>query len=93
MIFVNSDKGRGYFEKIKKNIIFKVVDIDKSVTFNPSAYKSCTYTRKKKSFYKKYKVNDFDLLIEKLMKEKILKRIVIFSMRVKGKIKRMICER
>lgn len=93
LIFVNSDRGREYFEKIKENVIFKVVDIYKSVTFNPSAYRSCTYTRKKKIFYKKYKVNDFDLLIEKLMKEKSLKKIVTFSKRVKGKFKRMICKR
>ena len=90
---MNSDKGREYFEKIKEKIIFRIVDIDKSVTFNPSAYKSCTYTRKKIDFYKKYKINDFNLLIEKLLKENTLKKIVTFSNRVKGKIKRMICER
>ena len=90
---MNSDKGREYFEKIKENIIFKVVDIDKSVTFNPSAYRSCTYTRKKEIFYKKYKINKFDELIEKLMKENSLKKIVTLGNRVKVKIKRMICER
>ena len=90
LIFVNSDKGKDYFEKIKGKIIFRIVDIDKSVTFNPSAYKSCTYTRKKKNFYKKYKVSDFNLLIEELMKENSLKKIVTFSNRVKDKIKRMI---
>ena len=45
-----------YFEKIKKNIIFKIVDIHRAVTFNPSAHKSCTYTRKRGIFYKKYKI-------------------------------------
>ena len=93
LIFLNSDKGKEYFERIKEKIIFRIVDINKSVTFNPSAYRSCIYTRKKKNFYKKYKVSDFNLLIEKLMKENSLKKIVTFSNRVKGKIKRMICER
>ena len=87
---MNSDKGREYFEKIREKIIFKIVDIDTSVTFNPSAYRSCTYTRKKIDFYKKYKVSDFNLLIEELMKENSLKKIVTFSNRVKDKIKRMI---
>ena len=90
LIFVNSDKGKDYFEKIKGKIIFRIVDIYKSVTFNPSAYRSCTYTRKKIDFYKKYKVSDFNLLIEELMKENSLKKIVTFSNRVKDKIKRMI---
>lgn len=90
LIFVNSDKGRKCFEKIKENIIFKVVDINESVTFNPSAFRACAYTKKKSIFYKKYKGENFNLLINKLTKESISKKIKTYSNRIKSKIRRVI---
>ena len=77
LIFVNSDKGRECFEKIKENIIFKVVDIDRTVICNPSAIRASIYTKKKLTFYKIYKKENFDLLINKLMKESITKKNII----------------
>lgn len=90
LIFVNSDKGKDYFEKIKGKIIFKVVDIEKSVTFNTSAFRACTYTKKKLIFYKKYAEEDFDLLMNNLTKESISNKIKTYSNSIKSKIKRAI---
>lgn len=90
LIFVNSDKGRECFEKIKENIIFKVVDIDRTVICNPSAIRASIYTKKKLTFYKIYKKENFDLLINKLMKESITKKILFYSNRIKCKIKRIL---
>lgn len=88
LIFINSDKGKKIFEWIKKDIVFKNIDIQKAVTFNPSAYRACTYTKKKSIFLKKYKEENFDLLINKLIKDSILKKIKIYSNNIKSKIRR-----
>lgn len=90
LIFINSDKGKKIFEWIKKDIVFKNIDIQKAVTFNPSAYRACTYTKKKSIFLKKYKEENFDLLINKLIKDSILKKIKIYSNNIKSKIRRVI---
>ena len=91
LIFVNSAKGRSYFERIKENIIFKVVDIDKSVTFNPSAFRVSTYNNKKRiNFYKQYEYINFDLLIDKLLKSNILKRVYTRVKNLKFKIKSIV---
>lgn len=90
LIFVNNYKGKEYFEKIKEKIIFKIVEIDKSVAFNPSAFATCTYTKKKYIFYKKYKEENFNLLIKELSKESISNKIKTYRNSMKSKIKRAI---
>lgn len=90
LIFVNSDKGKEYFEKIKKNVIFKIVDINKAVRFNPSAFKIPVYSNKKSIFYKRYKKENFNLVISKLMRENLLKKLLNYYHCIKVKIKNVI---
>lgn len=93
LIFINSDKGKITFDEIKENIISKIVDIEKSVTFNPSAFRTSAYTNKKAKFYRKYKSENFDLLINKLMKDSLLKKTIVYTNSIKAKIKRKLLKK
>lgn len=92
LIFINSDKGKKIFEWIKKDIVFKNVDIQKAVTFNPSACKASLHNKKRVSFYRKYKKIKFDLLIDDLMKESMKKQIIIYMSNKKSMFKRVLAK-
>lgn len=92
LIFINSDKGRITFEDIKKDIVFKILDIKKAITHNPSACKVSLYNKKRLSFYRKYKKIKFDLLIDNLMKESMKKKIIIYTSNKKSMFKRVLAK-
>lgn len=92
LIFINSDKGRITFEDIKKDIVFKILDIKKAITHNPSACKVSLYNKKRLSFYRKYKKIKFDLLIDNLMKESMKKKIIIYTNNKKSMFKRVLAK-
>ena len=89
LIFLNSYKGKLVFKKIKKSVIFKIVDIHKAVTFNSSAFKTALYNKKRVNFYKKYKEKDFNLLINKLIKKSMYSKLNDYIDNIKYKIKRV----
>lgn len=90
LIFINSAKGKLIFEEIKKDIVFKIVDIKKAIIHNPSSYKVPLYNKKRVSFYRKYKKIKFDLLIDDLMKESIKKQIIIYMSNKKTMFKKVL---
>lgn len=90
LIFINSDKGKISLEDIKKDIVFKIVDVEKAVDYNPSMYKASLYNKKRLIFYRKYKKIKFDLLINNLMKESIKKKIIIYTSNKKSMFKRVL---
>ena len=90
LIFINSENGRSMLEDIKKNIIFKIVDIDKAVAFNPSAFEGSLYNKKRASFYKKYEKIEFDLLINKLIRESFKNKLISYFINEKLVIKRQL---
>lgn len=90
LIFINSDKGKISLEDIKKDIVFKIVDVEKAVDYNPSMYKASLYNKKRLIFYRKYKKIKFDLLINNLMKESIKKKIIIYTNNKKSMFKRVL---
>lgn len=90
LIFINSESGKSILEDIKKNIIFKIVDIEKAVTFNPSAFKGALYNKKRSNFYKKYEKIEFDLLINKLIRESFKNKMISYFINEKLVIKRQL---
>ncbi|CDA10663.1 Coenzyme F420 hydrogenase/dehydrogenase, beta subunit C-terminal domain [Intestinibacter bartlettii] len=90
LIFINSESGKSIFEDIKKNIIFKIVDIEKAVAFNPSAFKGALYNKKRSNFYKKYEKIEFDLLINKLIRESFKNKMISYFINEKLVIKRQL---
>lgn len=90
LIFVNSDKGKYLFDKIKNNIIYEGVDIEKSIEFNPCAIKSCSYNKKRNLFMDKYNENNFVNFISELTKEKQKNKLLIFIQKLMFKINSII---
>ncbi|WP_455544269.1 Coenzyme F420 hydrogenase/dehydrogenase, beta subunit C-terminal domain [Intestinibacter sp.] len=90
LIFINSDKGKQIFKHIEDNIVHKNIDIEKSVMFNPSAFESSKYTKKREYFYKKYKNIKFDSLIIDLMKKSNYEKLCEYKNSIISKIKRLL---
>lgn len=75
LIFINSKKGRILFNNIKDKIIFKEVDLDDAIQYNPSSYKSVAKPKKRDDFFKNIDKNSSIQLLEKYDKFS-LKRII-----------------
>lgn len=80
LIFVNSERGQVMLEKIKAQILYREVDINKAVVYNPSAVKSSVRNPRREDFFKE---------IGKLQFEQLVKKYCIDSVaiRVKNKLK------
>ncbi|MEW9094149.1 MAG: Coenzyme F420 hydrogenase/dehydrogenase, beta subunit C-terminal domain [Clostridiaceae bacterium] len=75
LIFVNSVSGQYMLEHIKDRILYKEVDIERAILYNPSAIKSVEHNLKRESFFKELEQISFEELVEKYCKDSILSRI------------------
>ena len=75
LIFVNSAYGQVMLEQIKDKILYKEVDIEQAVVFNPSAIKSVAYNPKREHFFEEVDGMAFDRLVKKYCTDKAFVRI------------------
>jgi hypothetical protein len=74
LVFVNSARGKSMFNQINGNILYKEVDINKVVDYNPSAVKSVDYNPKREKFFVELDKISFDKLVKKYCSDSILFR-------------------
>lgn len=72
LIFINSMAGQAMFEKIKDKIIFKEVDINDAVKYNPSAIRSVKLNPKRNEFFSEIEDEPIDQLIKKYCADSML---------------------
>lgn len=80
LIFVNSMKGKRLFNKIQNQVVYQEVDIEKAVSYNPSAIKSSEMNSKREAFFNDLDQLSLGKLVNKYCSEDILTK-------VKGEIK------
>jgi len=86
LVLVNSEKGRKLFESIADNIIYKEVDIEDAIKYNPSAIKSVICPKNRNKFMRMIRKMDFDIAADKCLKTSVIKRC---SNKFKIVVKRM----
>ncbi|WP_315119212.1 Coenzyme F420 hydrogenase/dehydrogenase, beta subunit C-terminal domain [uncultured Clostridium sp.] len=72
LIFVNSASGQYMLEDIKDRILYKEVDINRAVLYNPSAIKSVEHNLKRENFFEELERLSFEELVRKYCKDSIL---------------------
>lgn len=88
LIIVNSKKGQELFENVKEESIYKQVDIDQALQYNPSMIKSVSKNPNREKFFENLEKDSFDKLVKKYVpKASIIKRVLS---KVKRIVKRMI---
>ena len=90
LIFINTDKGKEIFDKIKSDIICERVDIEKSIIYNPCAVKSCEKNKCRNKFLSEYENKDFNRLIQLYTKDKQYIKINLIIQKLKIVIKKII---
>lgn len=75
LIFVNSEKGQLMLDKIKDDILYKEVNIDKAVSYNSAAIKSVATNPNRDSFFEELDQLEFDKLVKKYCTDKIQVRV------------------
>lgn len=89
LVIINSKDGQDLFEKVKENLIYKVVDFEEAIKYNPNMTKSAKIQNKRKSFFNNLEDNDLKNLVKKYTKKKASKRI----RRILGKVKRVLIKK
>lgn len=88
LVVLNSEKGKDLFNNISNKIIYKEVDFEQSIKYNPSMYKSVKLPKERDEFFKNFEKLEFDKLVKKYTpKENIIK---ITSSKIKRIIKKLI---
>jgi coenzyme F420-reducing hydrogenase beta subunit len=75
LIFINSDKGKEIFEKIKDKMEYKQVDIEQAIRYNSAAVKSDKYHPKREDFFKELGRTPFDKLVKKYCSDPLPVRV------------------
>lgn len=83
LVIINSQKGQELFNSIKKNTIYKEVNLDDAIKYNPSMITSVKEDKNREKFFENLDKMNFDELVKKYTyKPNIFRKII-------GKIKRM----
>lgn len=90
LVFIDSKKGQELYDSLEENIVFREVDINEAVKYNPSAYQSVALTDKRKQFFNNYNGENLNEVVKELTKVSLLKKISKFVYRVIRKLRRMI---
>ena len=77
LIFVNSEKGQLMLNKIKDDILYDEVDINKAVSYNSAAIKSVATNPNRDRFLKELDKLEFDELVKKYCTDSFQVRIKI----------------
>lgn len=84
LVIVNSEKGQELLNKIIEKMIYKRVDLDSALKYNPSMTNSVNKEKNREKFFENLDKIEFDKLVKKYTyKPNIIRRII-------GKIKRTI---
>ena len=65
LVLVHSEKGQKLFKDISPKMIYKQVDFDEAINYNPSMLKSVKADSKRKKFFDNLDKLPFDKLVEK----------------------------
>ena len=65
LVLLHSEKGKEVFEKIKQDIVFKQVDLDRAIKGNPSIKKSTKPSLHRADFMKRLDSEDFEKLLKR----------------------------
>lgn len=92
LVLVNSDKGEKIFEQLQDKMIFRKVDCEEAIKYNPPAIKSVNMNAKRDKFF--YDLDSYSENISELMnkytkigfKEKMYKKIRLILSRIKRKL-------
>ena len=77
LVIVNTEKGKELIEKIKSKIMFKQVNLEDAIKYNPSMVSSSTKDKNRDKFFKNIDNMEFDKLISKYTHHNnIVKKIV-----------------
>jgi len=76
LVIINSTIGQSVFNKIKDKIIYKKVDINQAIRYNPAAVKSSKYNPRRESFFQELDKLPFDQLVKKYCKDSISEKII-----------------
>lgn len=84
LVIVNSEKGEELLNKIIEKMIYKRVDLDNALKYNPSMISSVNKDKNREKFFENLDKIEFDKLVKKYTyKPNIFRRVI-------GKIKRII---
>ena len=77
IFMINTNKGKEVFEKIKENLNFEEMKLEDIYLGNVALTQKTKYPnlKKKKYFFENYLKEDFENLVEKLLKKNILQKI------------------
>lgn len=67
LLLINTKKGESFWEKVNENFIYKKVDYEKAITYNPTLIKSSTLNKNRSKFFEDYKNNGFNYCKNKYM--------------------------
>jgi coenzyme F420-reducing hydrogenase beta subunit len=75
LVIVNSIRGENMLNKIANKIIFKQVNLEKSIYFNSSAIQSMPIHPKRKKFFEELNKKPFDKLVKKYCSDPMIVRL------------------
>lgn len=84
LVIVNSKKGKELIEKVKDKMIYKEVNFDDAIQYNPSMTKSVEMNKNREKFFENLDNIEFSKLVKKYTSHNII------SKRIIKKIKRII---
>ena len=90
LVLLNSSKGKELFEKIKENLIYKVVDFEEAIRYNSNMVNSVKKTGKREMFFKDLDNSNLESLVKKYTKVPILKKGFSKAKRLVKKILKVI---
>lgn len=88
LVIVNSEKGKQIFEQIKDKIIYKQVDFEEAIRYNPSMTKSVKPDHNREKFFENLDKMPFDKLVKKYTYTPSIFRRILWK--VKRGIKKVI---
>lgn len=90
LVFINSEKGNELFNRIKKNIEYKAVNIDEASKYNPSSYQSVSLPKNRSKYMENIFDNDFNQYSIKYTKLSLVQKFKIIISICLNKTKRII---
>lgn len=75
LVFINSEKGNELFNRIKKNIEYKAVNIDEASKYNPSSYQSVSLPKNRSKYMENIFSKDFNQYSRKYTKKTLVQKL------------------
>lgn len=74
LCFVNSERGKVLFEKVKVNMQYQEVDFQQAVSYNPAYYQSAKEPKERRLFFEKFNKTDLEGLMQETTRETVFVR-------------------